>query len=112
MTKLETYLKEVKARCDAATPGSWLVRKEYANRYKVCVKRPGFAEQVVAVIYQDHGMSEFRHNSNFIAHARTDVEVLRGMVDKLLYEVGMIAGDSGHQHCFKKLESLIPGGEK
>ncbi len=66
MTDLETYLKEVKERCERATEGPWSVDEW---------------DQIKNV-----GIITGKNNSPFIAHARTDVPRLLEMVG-LLHEI-------------------------
>ena len=93
MTKLETYLKEIKDRCGSATLGPWkhevIGENQIISGLGVCSNFTG------------------PDNSKFIAHARTDVELLHEIVGRLLDKY---VDDYGRAPAW--IEALIPGGEK
>jgi hypothetical protein len=103
MTTLDKYLAEVKARSKAATPGPWfsgswsgrchlkhahgrdICRYEYTfnSDWKACVvarSEDGTHINVVTTTEEYGALSDT--DSEFIAHAPTDIDRLREMVEK------------------------------
>lgn len=74
MTKLETYLAEIEARCEKATPGPWSNDVDWDF---VC--QEPFDENKKAIASDCH-----RLNSDFIAHARTDIPRLLAALEKAI----------------------------
>jgi len=75
MTALDRYLASVKERAAAATPGPWL--NGYPNA--------GFLEPMSDHVWSAHkdlvAKDLIEGDARFIAHARTDVDRLREMVE-------------------------------
>jgi len=95
---LDNYLKEVKARSEAATEGPWALHEDMAVEdceWPDHLIGPRLGPSV-AHCYTDS--EKDLNNANFIAHARTDVPVLLEMVVTLLDMQGKL----------DKLESLVP----
>ena len=71
-TKLETYLKEVKDRAEAATPGPWrLLRNEEMDQFFVCDKD----DKIILKAF------DFAYDCELAAHARTDIPTLLKLVE-------------------------------
>lgn len=78
MNNLETYLKEIKERCDAATDGPWEPIDEQRGTEVF--------HHVVKRMRNDNGWSYIAGETGlkdtlFITHARTDVPTLLDMVE-------------------------------
>jgi hypothetical protein len=94
MTALERYLAEVKARAAAATAGPWTVDlrgdptrnigKEYWSAYVEGPPNDPGALHIPSWICQTFNAPKVGHHQRdaaFIAHARTDIEKLKAMVE-------------------------------
>jgi len=117
MTKVDKYLKEVKERCDRATEGPW----EWSG---YDLDGPNYKSVIEFSCDTSFGLSGAsencqisKENEQFIAHSRTDVEVLLKMLEKVItgYAIAITdltykAPDNAVQHegILQKLESLIP----
>jgi len=134
MSKLETYLKEVKGRSDAATPGPWIwadwtilkedrpaqFRKE--PHWSTCdsgsmhlvqgpMGRKYMNPESIAegCGYDESDINIKLEDAAFIAHARTDVPVLLEMLETLMEIYGWSSGFP--ESDYNQIENLVPGGE-
>jgi len=111
--KLEKYLSKIRTRVERATKGPWkydcgnleIERRE--NRSYVCdfSEWAGYGEN-----HQFKSEVDYHRNGDFIAHARTDVEVLLKMFEAMMFWIEDEAHYVGSGNFLKKLESLVPGG--
>ena len=96
VSDLETYLKEVKERSEAATPGPWKVDYEvFCGMTTADVKDRAIVHSVIGeniVIAKQPDLNDREpkeaqnrdfKNANFIRHARTDIPKLVAMVEYL-----------------------------
>lgn len=104
MTKLEKYLKEVEARCEAATKGPWKVEHEMNV---VGIDKPFFVHNLINESWEKTALLD----AEFIAHSRTDVEVL---LEIILYQNAMLIVflnklklEKTAKSYLEKIESLI-----
>ena len=88
-------IAEIRARCEAATPGPWIVSN---GRDKVCAKNvPAYADKTARVVVadcmkenngrrfeEDYAMAQ--RDAEFIAHARQDIPALLDEVERLTEE--------------------------
>ncbi len=102
-------LKAIKARAEAATPGPWVSELEddsdgspFGHRWTYIrgVSQPGPDGQVIFRYDDDYGTDQ-RSDSEFIAHARTDVPALVAAVERLRAEL-----DRAH---LARIEAQNPG---
>ena len=90
---LDSRLKEIKERCEAATEGPWNAVTDDDKRFW---------------IESESGENWDNFNEPtvyFIAHARTDVPMLLEMVDKLLLAV-YLAGEDFEKGAIRELEKI------
>lgn len=109
MTKLEKYLKEVEARCEAATKGPWKVEHEMNV---VGIDKPFFVHNLINESWEKTALLD----AEFIAHSRTDVEVLLEMVKqyekisyRMLIDISYKSQSNylNYSEELKEIESLI-----
>lgn len=92
MTDLETYLKEVEERCDAATEGPWKFYPMSDNKhhhFTSCDRLESIAENGGSIIGMMEAFCEKscmgKCDLTFIAHARTDVPRLLNIINQLVH---------------------------
>jgi len=69
-------IDEIRARCDAATPGPWSTTVA-----EVCVKL-NYADILVCEMYEQ-SLEQQKNNARFIAHAREDIPALLDEIERL-----------------------------
>lgn len=100
-----TDLAEIKARCEAATPGPW----DYDEMHQE-ITTPYSSDQYWLIVSearqtpdQDYPVDQFGHtydaNFAFIAHAREDIPALLAEVERLMEDV-----DALHRECARLYE--------
>lgn len=110
MTPLQTRIKEILARAQAATPGPWVGDEFEMTTPKAPVLIPGNVRLVWA---EDYHMSEW--DAEFCKHARTDVEslakALEVAVEGLLSECYCTEyGLCRVCKCYVRIEKIMCGG--
>ena len=105
---LDEYLKTVEKRCEAATEGPWVV---VDNGFDGYIKPPEHTDQyLICGGQRNEGyIGKDEPNTQFIAHARTDVPVLLEMLDWLIGETRIGLNDKQEKYMIEKLEALVPG---
>lgn len=75
----DEQLAEIKARCEAATPGPWTNRRD-----RRVIRTTRYVSDVIAHVEQQP-YNDYVHfqNGDFIAHARTDIPALVAEVERL-----------------------------
>jgi hypothetical protein len=86
----KTEREAIRARCEAASPGAWLVgdgTKEAFYQGWYCVISPGNREIVTRAVrdyYNPNSLDEIvRNDIDFIAHARQDLPMLLDALDEV-----------------------------
>ena len=116
MSKLNEYLNQIQARCDAATKGPWkydcgnLEVERRTNRSHVCNIDFSSDKGFEAEVYP-------HYNGDFIAHARQDVEVLLEMVKLLKEGMEQVVNNSNsgwhtEKQYLDKLQKLLTKGDE
>lgn len=87
MKSWSTYLAEIRARCEAATPDPWFIcGEEVRFDYSPSTTESGAADATVSVC-QTYRISEEldggKYNRKFIAHSRTDIPLLVSRIEEL-----------------------------
>lgn len=82
---IDEQLAEIKARCEAATPGPWAVGANNPYRDRSAIYQTPDAQKVNPLRWQVAAICrEVRQcDSDFIAHARTDIPALLAEVERL-----------------------------
>lgn len=84
--------QEIAARCEAATPGPWIVG-DGTDATFYCGDEAAVAPNnkviVGRTLYGDDGDIELKANIRFCAHAREDVPHLQGVIDGLRAELSL-----------------------
>ena len=100
--------EELRALCDAATPGEWLYRPlEFddwgivrAGRSIICQARdPRASSEEALSEYRHAGTDPWEANARFIAAARTAIPALLDRVAVLEELVAGLSGQFDHQGC-------------
>jgi len=114
---LSEYLKSIKERCEAATEGPW-DKNPIMDLRKGGLFMHGYAGNKSPLVRCEGQSPQSLYNYNFIAHARTDVEVLVEMAGLLVErfedccdcdeDEGHFCGDCDLR---KELEALVPGAK-
>ena len=112
MTELEKYLAEVKARAEAATPGPW---QRGGSGTVIADVGGDSAFDIIAT--EDVGLCKDFENTEFIMHARTDVDRLVAMVEAARAGLIAVAGpqrgeyvDRNAREALAELDRLAAGG--
>lgn len=121
VNNLETYLKEVKERCEAATEGPWIDNNGEQATHYVYVgdnKFAPFDKRVCEFPYPyNQDVDPRPGNRSFIAHSRTDIprllEIIESMKTSLEYITdeanGKIECHNLAKYGLQKLENLVSG---
>ena len=78
MTKLETYLKEVSERAEAATPGPWVAYANMPFNVDLQKPRPSLSKHDAVKPTYWHP-----HDALFVLHARTDIPTLLKIIKRM-----------------------------
>lgn len=87
-TLTESELAEIRARMDAATPGPWVKVNAFSSYPECDDKDLHFAihdsqSNQIAFVEENYWVEDYEADSNFIAHARTDVPRLLAHIEAL-----------------------------
>ena len=98
---IETKLKEIKSRFEAATEGPWVGRRQ-TNKYEV-----PFVYQTNHVTRDVWNIPKTNDDADFIAHARTDVPMSLEMVHDLLIKIKLGNNDKCVELAKEDLEKIV-----